>query len=122
MRKINRKKFTVHGYNRVVERSDINEKELQTLSMYAIRNGLNDKDIPRGALKSYFRRKKRIGNKKIKIYRGYVFIFFVNSNRLITCYPLPEKYREEYERIMKRLKDSEVKKDVKNNTNARSNK
>lgn len=109
MTKINNKYFTFHGYNRIRERSVINEKDLKQISVRAIKNGLNFWDLPPGDLKSYVGYKIAKQGKKVKLYRGYVFIFFINSKRLITCYPIPEKHLEEYYRI----KNQKNKKNVK---------
>lgn len=100
--KINKKQYTYHGYLRVKERSNINDKEIQNLSFMAIKNGIAFTQIPPGPLKSYVGYKMSQGNKRVKLYRGYVFIFFLNSRRLITCYPIPEKHYEEYKQIVKK--------------------
>lgn len=107
---INKKQFTFHGYERVRERSDIKEKELNNLSFYAIKNGIDYNCIPAGPLKNYLWYRANKYNKRIKLYRGYVFIFFQNSRRLITCYPIPEKHLEEYREMVNNLKKKRRKK------------
>lgn len=74
------------------------------LSIYAIRNGITFNQIPSGPLKSYVGWKICKGRKRVKLYRGYVFIFFNNSRRLITCYPIPEKHMKEYLEIKNQKK------------------
>ncbi len=108
--KINRKQYTFHGFERASERLTIRKKELYNLSLFAVRNGLNFGEIPPGPLKSYVGCKASQKNKRIKLYRGYVFVFFLNSRRLITCYPIPEKHFSEYKELMAKKK---AKKNVK---------
>ena len=78
--------------------------ELIYISRYAIKNGLNLNDLPDGPLKNYVYAKTKIRGKRIKLYRGYVFIFFRASKRMITCYPIPEKHVEEYNAAVADLK------------------
>ncbi len=101
--KINQKRFTSHAYKRVFERVDIKDVSFETLCIYAKKNGLDYGQLPEGPLRTYLYLKHEKRNKKAKIYRGYVFIFFNNSKKLITCYPLPDKYQEEYNTFLKEL-------------------
>ena len=107
---INRKQYTLHGYERVKERSNISDKELNNLSFFAIKNGIGFNQVPTGKLRNYLWYRAYKNDKRIKLYRGYVFIFFKNSRRLITCYPIPEKHIEEYEKIAKEFKEKRRKK------------
>lgn len=93
------KNLTYHSYERLKERTTLREDELKRISYYAIKNGLDFSNLPSGDLKSYVGRKIEKKNKRVKLYRGYVFIFFLNSKRMITCYPIPEKHLKEYEKI-----------------------
>lgn len=102
MKKTNNKSFTQHGYYRLKERTNINDKELKRINYYAIKNGIGFSDIPSGPLKDYVARRVFKKNKKVKLYRDYVFIFFKNSKRMITCYKIPDKYLEEYKKILKK--------------------
>lgn len=110
MKKINNKTFTYHGYLRIKERSNINDNELRQISIWAIKNGINFSEIPPGPLKSYVGWKIAKKGKKVKLYRGYVFIFFLNSRRLITCYPIPEKHLPEYNKILREKNKKRMKK------------
>lgn len=105
MTKIDHKSFTQHGYLRIKQRSNINDNELKQISSSAIKKGINFGELPSGPLKSYVGFKKRQKDKRVKLYKGYVFIFFINSKRLITCYPIPEKHLEEYNKILKKRKN-----------------
>lgn len=102
---IYRKKFTKHGYLRVKERTTITDNEINTLSSYAIKNGVNYNEIIDGPLKMFVWNKQRKGNKRVKLYRGYVFIFFLNSRRLITCYPIPDEFLEDYKKSIQNKKE-----------------
>lgn len=104
MKKIKKELWTRHAYDRVTERTDMNSTELIYISRYAIKNGLNFNDLPDGPLKNYVYAKSKIKGKRIKLYRGYVFIFFRASKRMITCYPIPEKHVEEYNAAVADLK------------------
>jgi hypothetical protein len=44
-------------------------------------------------------------HKKARVYNGNVYIFFSTSDRCITCYPLPEKLMDEYEKVKFREKE-----------------
>ena len=107
---INKKQYTYHGFERAKERSNISDKELNNLSLYAVKNGINFNQIPPGPLKSYVGWKTAQGGKRVKLYRGYVFIFFLNSRRMITCYPLPEKHMEEYKKVVQIINRDKMKK------------
>lgn len=102
MAKINKKLYTKHGFRRVKERTNIGSKEIKKeLINIAIKKGLHYGAIPPGPLRDFLYSKAKVGNKRVKLYKGYIFIFFVNSKRLITCYPLPEQFQEEYKSLLK---------------------
>lgn len=103
MKKLDKGQFTFHGYTRIKERTDIGEKEIRNLSRLAIKNGVNFGQVPEGAFRNYLNWKVAKRGKRIKLYRGYIFIFFLSSRRLITVYPIPEKHMEEYKKIKKTL-------------------
>ncbi|MBR3208835.1 MAG: hypothetical protein IKF82_01060 [Bacilli bacterium] len=122
--RIDKSRFTVHGYNRVKERTDVIDKEVKTLSLYAVKNGLNLGDLEEGFLKKYVEKRINQGQKRVKLYRGYVFIFFKNSRRLITCYPIPDYLFEDYKKarmrkIERRKNKSFFGKNSKNNISRR---
>lgn len=100
MKKI--KNLTLHSYERLLERTDLRYEELKQISSLAIKNGISFSELPSGPLKSYVGRKISRRGKRVKLYRGYVFIFFINSKRMITCYPIPDKHLGEYKKILKK--------------------
>ena len=102
--KYDKNQYTYHGFVRVKERSNICSQEIKRLGYLAVKNGINHSQILPGPLRNFVEKKIASKGKRVKLYRGYVFIFFVNSNRLITCYPIPTKYIDEYNKIIKKKK------------------
>lgn len=104
--RVNRNRFTFHGYSRVKERLPFSENELKSINLYAKKNGLSLADLVEGSrLYKYIRSKESYRNKTVKLYRGYVFVLCRNSKRIITCYPIKEEYLEEYNEAVKRKKE-----------------
>lgn len=119
--RIDKNQYTFHGFIRVKERLNVKDKEIKTLSLYAIKNGLNLGDLSEGRLRTFVINKMNQKHKRIKLYRGYVFIFFKNSNRLITSYPIPESLMSEYE-IARRRKNKKYEKAKNKNKQERKGK
>ena len=102
-RKIHRAKTqTIHGISRIKERTDLSLKK-EALSL--IRNASKHGKSPH-----FFRKNKKLHeyllskcsySKRVKVYCGYIFIFNGGSDRLITMYPLNEKWMEEYNNYVK---------------------
>ena len=96
------KKQTIHGQLRIEQRSDISGKgNVKAFIKSASVHGFNPCDFPQGPLSDYLTNKVRHRNKRIKVYKGFVFVFNRTSNRLITGYELPENLRPEFEEFMK---------------------
>lgn len=105
--RVNKNRFTFHGYTRAKERLPFNDNELKSINLYAKKNGLNLNDLEVGSpLYNYLRAKESYRNKTVKLYRGYVFVFCRNSKRVITCYPIKEDYLEEYNEAMEKKKNA----------------
>lgn len=104
--KINKKQFTYHGFQRAEERTGIDDRDKKRLGSYAVRNGIDFCQIPPGPLRSYVGFKIAQKGKRVKLYRGYVFIFFKTSNRIITCYEIPKRHLAEYNELKKKRKKS----------------
>lgn len=89
------KYYTNHAQQRLKERGkptglfNLTDKKI---CIIALKNGKKINDLPNGDLKEYLKRRVAKDNKRIRVYKNYVFIYFINSNRLITCYPLPKKF------------------------------
>lgn len=93
-----------HARQRIEQRAD-NRLELVN---YAFKKGLTASAF-NGKLKYYIYSKqkgKTNGHLKVTIYKGYVFIFQVFKKRLITMYPLPERYLQEYQARWKQVEES----------------
>lgn len=94
-----KKKYTTHAKIRAEQRGvDI------TKAKSAKRYGINHKDVLLALgfgspLEDYIFKRTAKRDKKVKIYKHNVFVFFRTSDRCITCYPLPEELEEEYEKV-----------------------
>ena len=86
-----------HSYERVKERTNLSKRETKQLMKEASRYGLSAGNIPEGPLRTYVASKG--DNKRVKYYKGYIFIFAKTSTSCITMYPVDEdvlKAEEEY--------------------------
>lgn len=83
-------KLSEHSKKRMRQRVNLNHKERLQLANDAIKYGKSGNDISpkkNKELREYLLSKP---NCKVKLYKGYVFIYSKNSCRLYTVYPLPE--------------------------------
>jgi hypothetical protein len=94
-------KMSQHSINRALERCGIKGNgNITLMTNNAIVKGQNPVEFPKDSELGKFLRSKEHG-KRVKVYKGKVFIINKNSNRLITLYPIPEEYIEEYKRYQK---------------------
>lgn len=94
---------TTHGFVRTNERvMSLSEKENLELIVHARKKGLSPIDFKGTDFYSYIMNKVYKRNKKIKICDGYIFIFFLNSKRLITMYEIPSKFLNSYFEVLKK--------------------
>ncbi len=94
------KNQTRHGLERAKSRVGIANKHQAIVTIRnASKKGLNIADIEDGALKEYLKSKDH--GKRVKLYKRYVYIFNKTSDRVITIYPLPDEYLEEYKKYGK---------------------
>ena len=70
-------KLTNHSKVRMRERTTLNRKEQKMLFRRALDNGLSVSDIKDKQIKQFLSERTR--NCKVKLYRGYVFIYSKNS-------------------------------------------
>ena len=77
-----------HSYERVKERTNLSKRETKQLMKEASRYGLSAGNIPEGPLRTYVASKG--DNKRVKYYKGYIFIFAKTSTSCITMYPVDE--------------------------------
>ena len=86
-------KLTKHSKIRMRERTNFNHNERRSLFRKALDNGESINDIKDEKIKNYLLRKT--SNCKVKLYKGYVFVYSKNSKVLYTVYKLPEILDEE---------------------------
>lgn len=83
--------ITQHGKIRMRERIHPSQRKI-TLFNLAKKYGYVAKDfIP--PLSHYLQSKSEGKKKKVKIYQNNVFIYSKNTKKLITVFPVPEKYQ-----------------------------
>ncbi len=81
---------STHGSIRMKERIG-NIMNNKTYLRYVVRNGKTKKDF-KGEFFYYILQKESKRDKKIKIYKNFVYIFNKSSHGLITTYPVPEEF------------------------------
>ena len=94
------KKQTKHGMKRIIERCGIPAGCAKDFIKAASVHGYSPSHIPDGDLKYYLMCKEIGKQKRVKIYKGFIFIFNNTSNRLITAYPIPEELKSEFDSFM----------------------
>lgn len=90
---------TTHGIQRSRERTDLSSREVKDLIRSASRKGLTVTMLSPGPLRTYVA--QRGTRKRVKYYKGYLFIFQKTSTSLITMYPVPTtvfEAQEQYDR------------------------
>ena len=81
---------SVHGSLRMKERiGNINNDKVHLKNV--VQNGKTKKDF-RGDLYYYILNKESKRDKKVKIYKNFVYIFNKANHSLITVYPVPEEF------------------------------
>lgn len=84
-------KLSNHSKQRMRERTDFNHQERRRLFRDALHNGLTIERIKDEKFKKFLLSKNKC---KIKIYKGYIFIYSKNNKQLYTMYPIPERFLE----------------------------
>jgi len=84
-------KNTFHSYNRTFERLGIYKKAATKLMKEAQRYGKTAGQLPLGPIRDYLESKGTF--KRVKLYRGIIFVFNKNSTSCLTAYPLPEEIK-----------------------------
>lgn len=82
-------KLSKHSKKRIRERTELNHKERRQMFRNALDNGKSLQDIKDEKIKKYI--KDRSNNCKIKLYKGYLFIYSKNNHILYTMYKLPNE-------------------------------
>lgn len=95
MGKARGQKPTHHSLMRMAERCGITNRTAATnMIRRASKMGRHIQSFPDGELKNYLLSKQH--NKRVRVYKGIVFIFNKTSDRAITLYPIPNEFMEEY--------------------------
>lgn len=86
---------TTHGLRRLKSRVGIKNKRVaERMIAEASRYGKSIYDFPEGEFRDYLISKDH--GKRLRVFKGIVFIFNKTSDRCITCYPIPDEHLEEY--------------------------
>ena len=85
-------KISKHGKLRIIERAGISTNQMQ-FYRNAIRNGIAPKNMKEGKIRNYLI--KKMYYCKVKLYKGYVFIYSKNRKQLYTMYKLPKELGSE---------------------------
>ena len=86
-------KLSKHSKLRMRERTPFNSDERRKLCREALDYGKSLNQIEDKKLKNYIWSKSRYC--KIKVYKGYMFLYSKNSHQLYTMYEIPERFKGE---------------------------
>ena len=84
-------KLSNHSKQRMRERTDLNHQERRRLFRDALNNGIPVGKIKNEKLRKYLTAKNKC---KVRIYKGYVFIYSKNNKQLYTMYAIPDRFLE----------------------------
>lgn len=87
-------KLSQHAKVRMKQRTNLNHQERRILFRQALDKGKSPNDIKNKKLKEYLESKSKC---KVKLYKGYVFIYSKTTTKLYTMYPIPQELLEEGE-------------------------
>ncbi len=85
---------TKHALTRAYERLGVPEKIAVNMMKRASSCGLSPSQLPEGPVRDVLMNKETRGHKRIKVYKGNVYVFNKNSNRCITVYKLDLEEKE----------------------------
>lgn len=85
-------KLSHHSKIRLRERTNLNHKERRKIFKEALQNGLSPDKVKDKKTRDYMNSKNR--HCKVKLYKGYIFLYSKNSHQLYTMYELPELEEE----------------------------
>ena len=86
-------KLSLHSKLRMEERAKIDTRNQKPFYANALKKGKSPNDLKEGFLKQYLLSKQR-KKSKVKLYRGYVFVYSRNNKQLYTMYELPKELLE----------------------------
>lgn len=85
-------KLSKHSKMRMRQRTNLNHQERKVLFRKALDYGKSQNDIHDEKLKEFLIKTAEKNDTKVKLYKGYVFIYSKNAKQLYTMYRLPKKY------------------------------
>lgn len=85
-------KLSKHSKKRMRERTNLNHQERKGLFRKALDYGKSPNDINDEKLKRFLEKTAEKNDTKIKLYKGYVFIYSKNAKQLYTMYRLPKRF------------------------------
>ena len=88
---IHRTRNTVHSYDRAKERFGLSRETTKLMIKNALYYGISPDKLEDEELKRELLHKQACNRKRIKIYKGKVFVFCKTSTKCITIYPLGKK-------------------------------
>lgn len=91
------KKFnlTGHALKRLYQRVGLTEKSgAKGYVKNALKNGKHIGDFPESPFKDFLRKKADATGKRVRVYKGFVFIFNTSNNGLTTLYEIPEEFKD----------------------------
>ena len=86
-------KLSYHSKIRMVERAHLKKREQKLFFKEALLKGKSPSMLKDGVIKDFLLKKEQ--KCKVKLYKGFVFIYSKNSKVLYTMYKLPEELTEE---------------------------
>ncbi len=81
-------KLSQHSKYRMRQRTDFNHRQRKSLFREALAKGKSPQDVKDERIKNFLLGKP---NCKVKLYKGYVFIYSKNAHQLYTMYKLPDE-------------------------------
>lgn len=90
-------KLSHHSKLRMSQRANIPKHEQKAFFRSALTYGKSSSEINDKPLKQFLISQEY--RAKVKLYKGYIFIYSKNSKKLYTVYELPKKYKNNFEKI-----------------------
>ena len=83
-------KISNHAKMRMRERTEMNHQERRKLFRHALLYGKSPGNLKEGVVRDFLELKENKGGCKVKLYKGYLFLYSKNSHQLYTMYKCPE--------------------------------
>ena len=83
-------KNTDHSYLRAAERFGWSKKKAKEMMQLASRHGVSVGNMRKGPLQEWLLEHQIYTHRRIKLYKGYVFVFASTSTKCITVYEAPK--------------------------------